>query len=132
MNIFALIVVILFIASGYLVGKFLALYYGLLGWIVGFLIGFFLALLLYYLLMHYWNKWFPCQPTCKKGKCTEKDYELVEYNQKDGTFVFRCKCGTKYFQNLPYFSEMLPDGSMKPYMKKNSLGRWEMEKLCDL
>jgi hypothetical protein len=60
------------------------------------------------------------------GKCDQNDYEVVEsYNVKEGTTVFRCKCGIKYGQKFPYFNEMLPDGSIIPYMKKNRWGIWK-------
>ena len=74
--------------------------------------------------MHFWNKWYPSHPPCKNKKCLSDDYEIIEYNKKVGSFIFRCKCGKKYFQKLPYFKEILSDGATKSYMKKNSKGHW--------
>lgn len=125
-NIFELIIFVLFIICGSYSGKLLAVYFGLAGRIIGFVVGFSLAVLVYYLIMHFWNKWFPIDPPCKNGKCLSNDYELVERNQ-DGT-VYRCKCGTKYFKKLPRFKEMLDDGSTKPYMRRKGIfGRWEKD-----
>ena len=124
MNIFELTIFILFIVSGYFSGKFLSCYYGVLGWIIGFIVGCSLFALIYYLIIHYSNKLFPIDPPCKTGKCLSDGYKIVEYNEKKGS-VYRCACGTKYLKKLPYFKEILPDGTTKPYMKKNKKGRWE-------
>jgi len=127
MNIFELLTVLAIIAAGYFGGKLLALHLGLAGWIVGSLLGCGLAILAYRafrFLLKFSDKWLPPRPPCKNGKCFYDDYEFVEAKQ-DGSAVFRCKCGTKYIQNLPYFKELLPDDSVKPYMKKNNVGRWK-------
>jgi hypothetical protein len=124
-NIFALMIFLLFIGSGFVGAELLSRYHGCLGWIAGFIFGCSVFALVYSLIMHYWRKWCPIHPPCKKGKCTGDDYELVERNREEGTVVFCCKCGTKYFQKLPYFKEILPDGSMIPYMKENKWGRWK-------
>jgi hypothetical protein len=124
-NIFTLLVFFLFIVVGYFSGISLSHYWGVLGWILGFIVGGSLFGTAYYLIMYYLNKWFPIHPICKDGKCTSEDYEIVKYNEEDGTFIFRCKCGTEYYQDFPYFKEILSDGSLKTYMKINRWGKWK-------
>ena len=104
-NIFTLIIFLLFGVFGYFGGKLLSCHYGLFGWILGFLAGGFLFGLAYFFIMHSLNKWFPIHPICKKGRCTSKDYN-VECNVEDGTCIFICKCGTKYLQKDRYFMEL--------------------------
>lgn len=128
MNIFTLITLIIFAVFGYFGGKLLAHYYGVLGWVLGILGGSALFGVGYFLIMHYLNKWFPIHPICRTGRCTSEDYVIVEYNQEEGTCIFCCKCGTKYFQDHPYFKEILSDGSLRSYMKKSKrLGKWEID-----
>ena len=126
MNIFELLTVLAIIVAGYFGGKLLALHLGLMGWIVGSILGCVLAILAYQVfrfLLKLSDKWLPPRPPCNNGKCFYDDYEFVEAKQ-DGDAVFRCKCGTKYIQSLAYFKEILSEGSLKPYMKKNKIGQW--------
>lgn len=106
--------------------KLLAFYFGLIGGIVGFFAGFSLAFFLRYLIILLMCNLFPGHPPCRNGKCFDDDYEFLESKQ-DGEAVFRCKCGTKYIQNLSNFKEVLPNGSSKPYMRKNKIGQWKLD-----
>ena len=127
MSTFSWILLFLFAVFSYFGGKLLSHYYGLPGWILGVLAGSSLFVLAHLLVMYYINKWLPIHPICKNGVCTSDDYRIVKYNEGDGTCIFRCECGTRYFQNLPYFKEMLSDGSLKAYMKRTRWHRWETD-----
>src|SRR6056297_4169390 len=104
-NIFTLTIYILFVLSGYYMGKLLGFYFGDPGWIIGFIVGASLFSLVYYLIIHYWNKWFPDFPPCKD--CQNYDYTEIDYDPTEGSSIYSCPCGKKYFRKLPYFKELL-------------------------
>lgn len=67
---------------------------------------------------------FPLRPACKRGKCRSSDYcwdeedfqrFLKDHGPRKWT-VFVCKCGDRYLRQGRCFSELLPDGTTKPYM----------------
>jgi hypothetical protein len=65
-----------------------------------------------------------CQ-TCRNGKCQSEDYKCVEcYN---GHLTYECRCGIRYIAKRDCFLELLADGTMKPYMKKDAAGNWQLE-----
>lgn len=133
MDLFSLITILAIIFCAYHVGEYLALSYGVLGWIIGLVVGGSIPLLirkgLNLLSIHFLDKCFPSRPPCKNGTCHAQDYETVEYRCEDNSsvLVFRCKCGTKYALSFPYFMELLEDGTPKPYMKK-IWGKWKLDK----
>jgi len=115
------------IVFGFYGSKLLAFYFGLIGGIVGFFAGFSLAFFLRYMIILLMCKLFPSHPPCRNGKCFDDDYEYIESeieSEQDEASIFRCKCGTKYIQSLSNFKEVLPDGTSKPYMRKNLIGQW--------
>jgi len=118
------ILLVLPIIVVYLAGSFLSRCYGFWGWIFGIIAGSFLFGLIQ-LVLYYGNKKYPIHPSCRNGKCTSEDYNLVEYDEQRGIFIFCCKCGTKYLQDHSYFKEILPDGSIKAYMKRGRCGHWQ-------
>lgn len=124
MNIFELLYIVLVCAVGYISGKFLSLYIGVTGWILGFPLGCFLMIFAYMKVSRLISQ---CNendlPICKNGKCKTGDYDIVDVTE-NGT-IFCCNCGTRYLCTKRYFSEILSDGTTKPYLKKNSKGYWE-------
>lgn len=71
---------------------------------------------------------FPLPPICKNGECSfdNKDYKFLGFKSKNKR-IWRCKCGQDYLEYKRYFKEILPDGSLKPYMKKDIMGRWKLD-----
>ena len=129
MNIFDFGTLLAIVFCAYLVGKSLALSFGVLGWIIGLVVGGSIPLLIRKGFVLFLDKCFPSRPPCKNGTCHAQDYETVEYRCEDNSsvLVFRCKCGTKYALSFPYFMELLEDGTPKPYMKK-IWGKWKLDK----
>jgi hypothetical protein len=125
-NAFDLITFALMIALSYCSGRFFGSYFGPVGWIAGILVGGSLPPLGRHLIGHILERWFPRRPPCKNGKCLAPDYEMVEIRQLKDRFAlaWRCKCGTMYLQKFPRFQELLPDGSVVPYMKRTR-GKWK-------
>jgi len=130
MTIIEVLTLFLIIFSSYYFGEFLGSYFGLWGWIVGIPAGGALVILVRYLLYFLLLKLFPHPPLCKNKKCTGDDYEIIEYQDNDN-IIWKCKCGIQYLQCIPYFKEILPDGSTRPYLKKNRIGRWKSDSIID-
>jgi len=131
MNIFELLILAMIIVSGYFSGKLCASHLGVIGWIFGFIIGIIFAVVALITLKkcsNIFDKRYPIIPSCKNGKCTFDDYEVIKCLEDNSTF-FRCKCGIKYIKKGKHFMEIIGDGSAIPYMKrKGILGRWEKDK----
>jgi len=66
------------------------------------------------------------RPTCQTGKCTSRQYVLVE-SRSDGA-LFRCRCGDLYLASGPSFLRILPDNSKQLYMVRSSSGDWEAQR----
>jgi hypothetical protein len=128
-NIFELLAFIFNCALAYFVGRYLGDKWGLLGWILGAPLGFGTGIIVlktvFGLPAHVWHKFRPLRPTCRKGVCQAQDYELLKATSEGSTF--QCKCGDKYFRlgTTGRFLEVLPDGSLRPYMKRKPFGKWE-------
>jgi MFS family permease len=127
-NIFELGLVLAIITVGYFCGKWLGFHCGVVGWILGFLVAIILGgagLVIMRKLLVLWHKWRPFRPPCKNGKCSNDDYEFVEFSE-DGV-ILRCRCGLKYSHKGRYFMEILDDGSTRPYMKRHGCLRgWKL------
>lgn len=65
------------------------------------------------------------RPRCSNNKCGRWQYVLVSATTKQA--VFRCKCGDQYLSKAGHFSHMLKDGSVLPYMVKDSSGNWKLD-----
>jgi uncharacterized membrane protein len=64
------------------------------------------------------------RPRCRNDKCGTRQYVLVSATAKQA--VFRCKCGDQYLSKAGYFSRMLKDGSVLPYMVRDASGNWKL------
>jgi hypothetical protein len=126
LNIFELLMFSSIAAAGYICGKWLSIYYGIIGLFSGIILGASLALgawLVLFKLSHLYVKWHPIRPICKNGKCSFRNYKLLEWKDR---VVFQCRCGTKYLKKGRRFMEILDDGSTKPYMKIHGFfGKWK-------
>ncbi|HET9994060.1 MAG TPA: hypothetical protein VFQ18_01520 [Candidatus Acidoferrum sp.] len=99
--------------------------YGWTGGIVGF-VGGVLAMpavlypLAYLVEMIYVGK--PGYPVCRTGKCQYVDYRFRR--QDNGEYALFCQCGARYQKCGRHFSEVLPDGSVHPYMVWRAFKGW--------
>lgn len=125
MNIFELATCVAMVATGCYVGGFLGSHFGPVGWGFGFLGGFSIPPIALYAMGRALERCWPTRPSCATEQCGSREYELVEITE-DQRIVFRCeRCGSLYIQDLPYFKRIMPDGSEKSYMCKDSLGEME-------
>lgn len=115
------IIVGLAISVGYCLGQ----YFGVVGWILGLPLGWVIGNAALTGLGRVLETIWPVRTPCRKGACQALDYELLRIPNEEPHF--RCKCGDEYFNSLPdgRFLEVLPDGSLRPYMKRKRFGGWE-------
>ena len=63
------------------------------------------------------------RPSCAQGNCTSKQYVLVRSSV--GKALFRCRCGDLYVSEGDDFSRVMPDNSVKPYMRRDAAKDWK-------
>jgi len=63
-------------------------------------------------------------PPCQAGKCTARQYVLVQASKEQA--IFRCRCGDLYISEGNSFSSLLPDNSIRPYMVRDSSNAWKL------
>ena len=63
------------------------------------------------------------RPACQTGKCTARQYVLVEATKEKA--IFRCRCGDLYISEDNTFSSLLPDNSVRPYMVRHPSNVWK-------
>jgi hypothetical protein len=110
-------------------GHFLSIKWGTAGWLVCVVpVGLFWAWVMlatirgtFKLLQHRLNP----RPMCRQGKCRPRDYVLLTSMSEKA--VFRCRCGDRYLSKGGHFSQILPDGSLLPYMAQDSSRRWKTD-----
>jgi hypothetical protein len=91
--------------------------------VVGFLLPL-VALFLYALLGDLIWSGLPPLPPCHSGKCRRsEDYSFQQFD--DGKYGMVCKCGTRYRKQAPRVLQVLPDGSLQPYMKWKPFRGWK-------
>ena len=64
----------------------------------------------------------PSFPTCRTSKCHDVDYKYQPTG--DGQYGLFCKCCSRYKKQGRRFFEVLPDGSLRPYMIWRSFRGW--------
>jgi len=72
-----------------------------------------------------WHRFCPLRPVCRNGACGASQYKQVEL--REGSIVYQCECGTKYLHKGAQFLEILPNGTQRPFMRRKTLGKWELE-----
>jgi hypothetical protein len=132
MNAFEMILVLSMVMTGFLFARFLGVFWSSrIFEFIGFALGCSLPVLILWFVNKVatkWHEFHPLRPPCRKNGCSSTDYELIEC-LRTGSSVYRCKCGKKYLQDEKSFAELLEDGTVHPYMRKNGLfGRWERVK----
>jgi hypothetical protein len=139
---------ILCVFSGMITGAATGLQYGLVEGLIGCILGAaggylcHIALWGFFLVLIKWQEHVRTSyPVCRNGCCHSDDYQHICFTEKLTTqderlqiemegIVVRCKCGVKYLfsKKKRIFMEILPDGSLCPYMYyKPFLGKWELE-----
>lgn len=97
------------------------------GWLAGTVPFLFVAIMMlvggYASLIRELRYSFQSRPACRAGKCTSRRYILVKA-EKDKA-LFRCRCGDLYLNESNKFSVLLPDGSILPYMVRDSSKTWK-------
>ena len=119
MNVFELITILSIIYAGYYCSNLFGNWHEPFGRIIGFLLGCLLTIIVYIALrfvIHVGNR----RPKCKTGKCSHKDYKLVGIG-KNNNLIFICSCGIKYSQDKYRFSEILEDGTTRPYLYRKGI-----------
>lgn len=123
--------------GGMLVAGYAGDRFGWLGFILGGLVGAALSLTTVWLLTFIWAvaeglhfDGIPYLPTCGNGNCKSgllTDFGDYEWERNDELRAyFRCKCGKLYWRKREEgrVLEVLPDGTMKPYMVWRSFRGW--------
>jgi hypothetical protein len=129
MNLFEMLVFMLFSALLLGFGWLLSLKWGIRGFLVAavpvgmcwIVVMFFHARVLIAETRQSWTQ----RPRCRNDKCGTRQYVLVSANAKQA--VFRCKCGDQYLSKAGHFSQMLKDGSVLPYMVMDLSGNWKLD-----
>lgn len=130
-NIFDFLAFVFNCTLAYVVGGYLGGKWGLSGWLLGAALGFGIGIIVLKTVLNLpaqiWHKSRPLRPLCRKGVCQAQDYLLLKATREGS--AFQCKCGDKYFRlgMTGRFFEILPDGSLRPYMKRKPFGKWESD-----
>ena len=139
-----LCIIILVIVGGILGGMY-GSGFGPWGWIAGIAGGSILGFLCSVVLLGtvFWivsilDRWRPDRPKCKSGRCYSDHYDSLSWSPHKltererqlaadfGGLIYRCRCGTTYLGSKRRFMEILPAGSVKPYMFYRPFSRhWE-------
>ena len=75
----------------------------------------------------------PGLPICKMGKCTVKDYQFHHWEPRGEVYI--CRCGVLYLKThvknatRVRFMELLSDGSLWPYLKRDLNDKWVSDTL---
>ena len=118
MTLIELFLLLVFIGGGAFFGG------NLVGWLgvpLGAGLGFALLLAL-----SWWAREGYPWPGCRCGASGREAFQLVEHSQH--YMVHRCRrCGLLYLmQRTRRWDEVLPKGSLRPYMRRGFLGSWKV------
>lgn len=86
----------------------------------------------------FWRWWRPYPPVCENGTCkgfqSYEYYHIPDEMRADKQWIaclgLRCECGNIYVGGIGYgvlnrWFRLLPDGTIRPYLKHRVLGRWQ-------
>jgi hypothetical protein len=118
--------VLFYLFTGVAVGYYSGLQWGWVGCVLGFFVGTIAAFGFFEITSRIFGRHRPWHPVCKNGVCNGHDYKWVE--SKDGYPVCECKCGNRYLVKNNQFMEVLPDGNVRPYLRKRLFHDWEADK----
>ena len=138
LNSIELMVFVLWVGFGVLASVWLGQKAGWVGYVFGFLlgagVGFGLLFALVYCAASLFKNVWPDNssvPFCKNGKCQAGHYEIHKTKDQNGNYRsdWFCRCKERYHKKSPRFYEVLPDGSLKPYMKWQPFRGWRPDKM---
>ena len=104
---------------------------------IGF--GYFVLTMLLILTVLALGEWYrPSFPRCRSGKCSASGYRYLHLDEpatgedarlqeSTGGLLARCACGTTYLisRRERRMWEVLPDGTLRPYLRYRPFGRWQ-------
>lgn len=111
------------VAIGVAVSRWAGARFGLVGYVAGFPVGFcgLIGVSVAICWLEDMRLGRPHFPVCRNGKCHEGDYQCSII---DDRFVHRCLCGVEYRRDGRRFCEVLPDGSLRPYLVWRPFRGW--------
>lgn len=121
-----------FTVAGAVTGAILGAKHGVLWGLGGFALGGVTGYLLFVIVMSpivWLLMWFGL-PDCCAGSRSDKHLLRRTSSTHEGT-IWRCDCGKTYFETCARltsgkrFLEVLPDGVLRPCMRRGLLGRWK-------
>ena len=68
----------------------------------------------------------PPVPICRSGKCRAGDYQIRAV--AGGDYAYFCRCDGRYRKKRRRFMELMPDGSLRPYMIWRPFRGWFPER----
>jgi hypothetical protein len=71
----------------------------------------------------WWHERGGVHPICRNGVCNSADYQCLGPERTN--LVYQCRCGTKYTFKGRRFFVVLPNGDIKPFMRKGWFRGWE-------
>jgi hypothetical protein len=103
-----------------------------------------LTMLLIFTVLALGLRYRPSFPRCRSGRCTDLEYRYLyldspatgddaRLQESTGGLLARCGCGTKYLisRRERRLWEVLPDGTLRPYMRYRPFGRWHPDPADD-
>jgi hypothetical protein len=72
-----------------------------------------------------WSGSPPHPPTCRSGKCKWEEFEIRTLGDDDAGHF--CRCGDRYDKRGRRWVEILPDGTIGPFMIWRPLRGWTLE-----
>ena len=110
------------ICAGFLTGAFIGKHNGHLWLGLGITLAILAAAAAIFLaLAAWWDRTHPQHPACKQ--CQANDYRWEK--ELGPAFIMRCPCGAQYVAHADRFLELLPDDTLRPYMRRLPDQRWE-------
>jgi hypothetical protein len=125
MNVFELLSFLFNLICAVILAAILEKSWGNWGLVLGSVLGFSAGIAFIYsfsFISKLFHMFRPLRPECKTGRCSAKDYKLLEVYSDGG--LFGCRCGDRYLRKGEKFLELSADGIARPYMKRGSFGKW--------
>lgn len=125
------LLIVVFTMSGAITGAILGAKHGAIWGVGGFVLGGMAGFLLYVILMFpiVWIvMWFGLPACCADSKHDKHLLRRIR-STSEGT-MWRCDCGKTYLETRARltrgrrFLEVLPDATLRPYMRRSVFGRW--------
>jgi len=124
-NLFEVVLFIVVFVAGVVCAGVAGQRFGGVGLVLGFAVGSATTLLVLRVLLRRGNE-AASLPPCRMPEDRKHRYRAEKGT--DGEALFECSCGACYVLDAKHFTQLLKDGSLRPYMKRSRRGaRWEMD-----